>query len=421
MYTQIQTWIFRLISTFLAAIASIGIIFFTGPGSDASAQIFNTLTGTEDLEKLPFAKTCNIDYSINVEKDDSLWRAAERAQEETLTTLGELVKRQTGTGDKEGLDNMAEFLKEELEKIDGIDEKDEDVKMIEPEDKEPEVVGKIIVGTLQGTKKDGKKLLLLAHMDTVYERKNDGISLKQEDGKAIGPGVADDKSGIAVILHSLKLLRNPEPEENPQIPRLQDQDFGKITVLINTDEEKGSRGSSTLIEKLAKDSDLIFSYEPTQFLPKDVKEKLIEKLKSNPELIEKLKGNPELIEKLKLNPELNLSVDTEVMVEGLSGIKTLVAKVEGQAAHAGSNPEQGVNALVEASDFVIRTKDLDQGIGKLRFNWTVLKSGEVSNVIPNEATIKADIRYPSKEYLPELEKDLKKLVDETYLPKAKIS
>ena len=112
-----QTWIFRLISTFLAAIASIGIIFFTGPGSDASAQIFTSLSAEKSL---PFPKICTIDYSINVEKDDLLWKAAEKTQtqKDTLDTLKHLVERQTGTGDIEGLEDMAKFLKDELKKID---------------------------------------------------------------------------------------------------------------------------------------------------------------------------------------------------------------------------------------------------------------------------------------------------------------
>jgi hypothetical protein len=68
------------------------------------------------------------------------------------------------------------------------------------------VVGDNIVGRIKG--KGGKKLLLMAHMDTVYVKGTLAKAAFRIDGnRAFGPGIADDKGGVAVILHTLKLLK----------------------------------------------------------------------------------------------------------------------------------------------------------------------------------------------------------------------
>ena len=113
------------------------------------------------------------------------------------------------------------------------------------------MVGDNIVGKLKG--KGGKNLLLLSHMDTVYLK---GIlakaPFKVEGDRAYGPGIADDKGGNAVIVHTLKLLKDRGFK-----------DFGTITVLFNTDEEKGSFGSRDLIQEEAAKADYVLSFEPT--------------------------------------------------------------------------------------------------------------------------------------------------------------
>ena len=95
--------------------------------------------------------------------------------------------------------------------------------------------------------------MLQSHMDTVYLKGIlDKAPFKVEGNKAYGPGIADDKGGNAVVLHTLKLLR----ERNFD-------DYGTITVLFNTDEEKGSFGSRDLIQAEAAKADYVLSFEPT--------------------------------------------------------------------------------------------------------------------------------------------------------------
>src|SRR6185437_10627999 len=92
-----------------------------------------------------------------------------------------------------------------------------------------------VVGTVHGTGK--AKLMLQAHMDTVYPS---GILATQpykvEGNRVYGPGIADDKGGIAVIVHSLRILLDAGW-----------RDFATLTVLVDPDEEVGSTSAAALI------------------------------------------------------------------------------------------------------------------------------------------------------------------------------
>ncbi len=222
-----------------------------------------------------------------------------------------------------------------------------------------------LVGRLEG--RGTMRLLLLAHMDTVYL---DGTAAKQpfrvEGDRAYGVGIVDDKAGIAVVLHALKLLRAAGHD-----------DYARITVLFNADEERGSPGSRELIRKLAADSDAVLSFEGT-------------------------------------------GVEHEGIRTATSGIVRVTATVTGKASHAGVAPEQGVNALVEAADLVLRTQDLDDRAKGLRFNWTVERAGDVSNVVPDRAIVEADVRYRREADLEAALATLRERVARPRLPDAKI-
>ncbi|KAH2387454.1 Carboxypeptidase G2, partial [Aspergillus fumigatus] len=87
----------------------------------------------------------------------------------------------------------------------------------------------------------------------------------------------------------------------------------------------------------------------------------------------------------------------EDLIYGTSGIARIEARFKGRAAHAGVAPEQGVNALTEAADFILRTQDLDHKEQGLRFTWTIAQAGAVANIIPDEATLVADLRFARNE------------------------
>jgi glutamate carboxypeptidase len=290
-------------------------------------------------------------------RDGALLSAATAEQPAVVKTLERLVNIETGTGDADGLSAMASFLEGELKALGAS---------VRRSPAAGKAVGDNLVGEFAG--KGGKRLLLMAHMDTVYVR---GTLAKApfriEGPRAFGPGIADDKGGVAVILHTLRVLKARGFEG-----------YGRLTVMFNTDEERGSFGSRDLIRALAKEHDYVLSFEPTLALK-------------------------------------------ENLVLGTAGIVYYKVRVKGLAAHAGANPEQGVNALVEAADIVLRTMDLDDKSRDLRFNWTIGKSGEVSNIVPDEASLEANIRYARKEDLDGLLKTLEARIAKKRLPNSEIA
>ena len=289
-------------------------------------------------------------------RDNALFDAATAEQPAVMKTLERLVNIETGTGDAEGLAASARYLEDELKAL-GFS--------VARHKAAGAAVGDNLVGRLKG--RGGKKLLLLAHMDTVYLK---GIlasaPYRVEGNKAYGPGIADDKGGIAVILHSLKLLTS-----------YGFRDFDTITVLFNTDEEKGSFGSRDLIQAEAGQADCVLSFEPT-------------------------------------------GAGRESLTLGTSGIAYVRADITGRASHAGAAPEQGVNALVEAADLVLRTQDIDDKARGLRFNWTLAKAGAVSNIIPAAATLNADVRYARNEDFDAAMKTLEDKAQQKKLPEAEV-
>lgn len=262
--------------------------------------------------------------------DAALHNAARASTDPVLRTLESLVNIETGTGDAVGMAQMANYLDERLRTLGATVERHAAV---------DGVVGENIVGKLRGG--GTRNILLMAHMDTVYPR---GTLAKTpfriQDGKAYGPGIADDKGGIAVILHTLEVLKAQNFDR-----------YGVITVMFNTDEEKGSFGSRDLIQKLASANDAVLSFEPG--------------------------GN-------------GFALAT-------SGIGYVEANIKGLAAHAGVAPEAGVNALVEASNLIMNTLDIDDKSKERRFNWTLAKAGTASNTIPDAATLNADVRVGKNE------------------------
>lgn len=256
-------------------------------------------------------------------------KAASQAEEPVfLRTLEQLVDIDSGSDNAQGLAAAADCLAGKLTSL-GLR-----VSRIAA----PPSAGDVVVGTLKG--KGRRSFLLMAHYDTVYPAGTGrNWKYKVEGNRIHGPGALDAKSGIAVILSSVAVLK-----------RLGFDDFSTITVLFNPDEETGSAGSRDLIARLASQHDFTLSAEPG--------------------------GTQRLL--------------------ATSGIARLTMTVTGAASHAGVAPEQGSNALVEASNVIARTRDWSLPARGLKFNWTLSHSGQKANVIPDQAEASADIRYLKK-------------------------
>jgi glutamate carboxypeptidase len=264
-------------------------------------------------------------------RDAAVFAAAQAAQPAVIETLQQLVKIESGSGNLDGLSKVADFAEARLKTLGAQTERIKSVNSERP----------ILKGVLTG---NGKlKVMLLAHMDTVYP---DGIlatqSYRLDGNKLYGPGIADDKGGMAVILHSLSLLKD-----------LGWRDYASITVLFNADEEIGSAGSGETIAALGALNDVVLSYEPTA--------------------------------------AKQFAKDEGVLL-GAAGATTATMEVKGRASHAGAAPELGRNALIELSHQMLATQDIAKDIPGAQLNWTYAQGGLVRNQIPERAHAFGDVR-----------------------------
>lgn len=282
-----------------------------------------------------------------------------------LKTLEILTSIESGSLDLDGLAKVAAVVSDRLKAagmtVEHIPSKAPDNHLL----LKGATLGSAVYGRLKGT--GSKKVLLIAHMDTVYTK---GMLAKQpfrvEGNRAYGLAISDDKGGIALILHTVDLLH-----------RLGFTDFSELGVLINADEEIGSPGSSALLTRLGSEYDAVFSYE----------------------------GGGGERDWVRL---------------ATSSIAIATMKVYGKASHAGAAPEAGRNALYELSHQILKTRGLGDKAKGLSINWTVAKAGEIRNVIPAQADAIADIRATASEDMDRLEVALREAVKEHLIPDTRI-
>ncbi len=288
---------------------------------------------------------------------------AQKEQQPLLDTLRDLVHIESGSKDIEGLNQIAERIASQLKQLGGTVEvlQTNDVYRL---DDTPEKVGPAVQAVFKGT--GSKKIMLIAHMDTVYLK---GMLKAQpfriEGDKAYGLGISDDKQGVALIIHTVALLQ-----------KLNFKDYGTLTVLINGDEEISSPGWRSTITRVASDQDVVLSFE----------------------------GG---------GTDGTLRLAT-------SGIGAAYLTVQGKASHAGAKPEDGVNALYELSHQLLQMKDLSKTDEGLKLNWTVSKAGTNRNVIPAEATAQADARALKVADFDGLEKSLQEKIKTKLIPASKV-
>ena len=162
-----------------------------------------------------------------------LLKQAETEQPAYLETVKALVAVDTGTGQQEGLAKVSQMLVERLEAL-GAE--------VTATPATPSA-GDNIVATLKGS--GSASFLLMVHYDTVFaEGTAAERPFRMDENRAYGPGVADAKGGVAMILHAIKLLQDQQFD-----------DFGTLTVLFNPDDEMGSAGSKKIIAELAHQHD----------------------------------------------------------------------------------------------------------------------------------------------------------------------
>src|SRR6478609_9345615 len=197
------------------------------------------------------------------------------------------------------------------------------------------------------------QLLFTGHMDTVYAADHAFQQTQWlEDGVLNGPGVADMKGGIAVMLAALKAI---EASAN--------SDRVGYEVVINSDEEVGSLASAALLAQTARGKRAALTYEPA-------------------------------------------ALPDGTLAGARPGSGNFAFVVRGRSAHAGRNPEEGRNALTAAADLALRLEALRRD--GLTVNPSRIEGGGPSNVVPDLAVLRVNLRPRT----PEIETEARVAIDQ---------
>jgi glutamate carboxypeptidase len=289
------------------------------------------------------------------EANQQILQRAEHHKAAAIKLWERLVNIDSGTGDAEGMRAIGGIATEELRALGAT---------METVPSPPPAAGDNIVATFTGSGKG--KVLLMAHMDTVFPRGTAAARpFRIEGALAFGPGVSDDKGGIVVALTTLKILSD-----------LKSTNYARLTLLLNPNEETGSRGSRSLIERLAREHDVTLNLEG---------------------------GRP-----------------GDGVVIWRKGSGTIRVEVKGRAAHAG-DPSRGRNAAMELAHQILQLSKLADPAKGTTISFTVLKAGDRKNVIPDAAVAEGDIRVLVTEEFDRVERELAEVAKNKLIPDTEVT
>lgn len=262
-----------------------------------------------------------------------LRKLAEAAFDQYVQDLRTLVDIDCGTYIPSGVNRVADFMQSRL------GERGWNVDRIphSPADGSPQL-GDLLVATLQGPRPEGRRVLLVGHMDTVFP---EGTALERPfriDGStAYGPGVSDMKGGLLAGSYAVACLQDAGFE-----------DLGSITYVCNPDEEIGSPFSGPFILERAKDAGVCF---------------VLEGARENGDIVSSRKG-----------------------------VKDIRIVFHGRAAHAGVEPERGRSATLQAAHTTIALHELNGRWPGVTVNVGVIQGGTRPNVVAERCELQVDVR-----------------------------
>ncbi|MCV0404460.1 MAG: M20 family metallopeptidase [Chloroflexi bacterium] len=242
--------------------------------------------------------------------------------------LEHLVNTDCGSYSADGVNRVAAFVADALRELGASVERVSH----RPGAGEPQL-GDLVVGRFEGS---GPRLLLIGHMDTVFDDGTAADRPYRADGdRATGPGVTDMKAGLLAGLHAIAALH--EAGHHPA-----------VTFVANPDEEIGSPFSTPIIRELAAAHDVAL---------------VLECARANGDIVSARKG----------------IADYEI-------------ELTGRAAHAGIEPEKGRSAILEAAHQVIGLHELNGRWPSVTVNAGVIRGGTRPNVVAAGCTLLVDLR-----------------------------
>jgi glutamate carboxypeptidase len=262
---------------------------------------------------------------------DGLQAAVAARYKRFIDELASLVNVDCGSYTPEGVNQVADAVSESLAGLGATVERIPHV----PDGTERQL-GDLVVGRIAGT---GPRLLLIGHMDTVFEPGTAAQRPFRVDGeRATGPGVSDMKGGLLAGLHALAALHAIDRHSS-------------VTFVANPDEEIGSPFSTPHIRRLAAEHDVAL---------------VLECARANGDIVSARKG----------------IADYEITITG-------------RAAHAGVEPDKGRSAIVEAAHQVLALQGLNGRWPSVTVNAGVIEGGTRPNVVAASCRMELDLRASS--------------------------
>lgn len=298
------------------------------------------------------------------DEPSSLLAPLRKRFDNTVARIEELVNIDSGSFSAEGVNQVADLCHAHLEASGWEVERHRHRReMTGPP------LGDMVVGRRVGRRPvadGGRRLLLLAHMDTVFD---DGTAAARpfriRGGRAYGPGVTDDKAGVVCGFEAVEVLCD----------RAGFDDFAAITLVCSPDEEIGSPFSRPLIEALAGEHDVAVGLEAAR--------------------------------------------TNGALVSARKGISAFTIEVEGKAVHAGVRPGEGVNAVLEAAHKTVALQALNGRWPGVSCNVGVLRGGNRTNVVADRAVMQVEVRAATTAAFDQAMDEVARIVAATTVPGAR--
>jgi len=220
--------------------------------------------------------------------------------------------------------------------------------------------GDIVQATVPGT--GSRRLLVVAHMDTVYPDGTVAERPVRVDGdKIIGPGTGDMKGGLLAGIYAVEALQ-----------ALNHAPWAQVTLLFNADEEVGSPESGELILELAHAADATLVLEAAR--------------------------------------------QSGAIVGARKGVREYHITVHGRSAHAGVAPDKGRNAVLELAYKVVALQGLSGTLPGVTVNVGLVRGGIATNVVPDYAFAQVDLRGIDPQSMDATEARIREIVATSTVP-----
>lgn len=272
----------------------------------------------------------------------AVWDSIEAQADSMLLDVVMLAEHNSGSFNTDGLAVTASVISEFIGRL------DLDVTLIDLEPmteinaegaNESHALGRLIGAT--NKQAHGFSVLLVSHYDTVFGPKHHFQTTSRAGDQLRGPGVADDKGGIVIMLAALRALAEADM-----------LDFG-FEILLNPDEELGSPGSREHLRQAAQRHDAGLVFEP--------------------------------------------SLPGGLLASRRKGSGTFSVVVRGRAAHAGRDHHLGRNAVIAATHVAQRLAGLTGMRDELTVNVSQIDGGTAVNIVPDVAVVRANARVADED------------------------